>query len=444
MNKKVVKYSEFIKESNKSYSYGCVMLDIDISPTDWKELTSIIDEKDLYLGEDESLDNFGIEDEPHITLLYGLHNDVTLKDVKSVFDKESIKIKLDGISLFENDDFDVVKFDVSKTKDILEANEKLTKFPHTNSYPDYKPHATLAYVKKGKGKKYIDKSFKREFKSNSHITYSLANGNKERFYLNQKCESFKMNEKKMWYKSIPEFLNIIENLNYKWTFVDTETTGLGGPNKEQITQLSAITYEYVYKNNKLYKVDYFDKKIKLNKDTKDRLNSEDSPREVLKFNKYGSGDYEYMDEKEVIESFLDDYLGLYHHKNSILFIQNAEFDLSMIGGRYGNKIENEVFDTKEIIRLYFLPLIQKLSETDTKYKDMVNKIGTSSRDNGLLSSSLSKIGPALGINMKGYHDALKDCQITSEVVINIIGLLKDNKDVDISKYQVERIKSIRK
>jgi hypothetical protein len=33
---------------------------------------------------------------------------------------------------------------------------------------------------------------------------------------------------------------------------------------------------------------------------------------------------------------------------------------------------------------------------------MIVKIGTSSRDNGLISSSLSKLGPALGINMSGY------------------------------------------
>mgnify|MGYP003352094323 CR=1 FL=1 len=35
-------------------------------------------------------------------------------------------------------------------------NKQLCKFPYTNDYPDYKPHITIAYVKKGLGKKYLD------------------------------------------------------------------------------------------------------------------------------------------------------------------------------------------------------------------------------------------------------------------------------------------------
>jgi hypothetical protein len=117
--------------------------------------------------------------------------------------------------------------------------------------------------------------------------------------------------------------------------------------------------------------------------------------------------------------------------------------MQMLSGRYGHKINNEVLDTKMLIQLYFLPLIQKLAETDLTYQKMVDGIGTSTRDNGLISSSMSKVGPALGINMSGYHDALTDCRITIEMYQKIVVLLDENRNVDISRYQTERIKSIR-
>lgn len=74
---------------------------------------------------------------------------------------------------------------------------------------------------------------------------------------------------------------------------------------------------------------------------------------------------------------------------------------------------------------------------------MVETIGTSTRDNGLISSSMSKIGPALNINMVGYHDAISDVRITIKMYQRIVDLLKKHKSLDISKYQIERIKSIR-
>jgi hypothetical protein len=117
--------------------------------------------------------------------------------------------------------------------------------------------------------------------------------------------------------------------------------------------------------------------------------------------------------------------------------------MAMLSGRYGHKITSEVFDTKMLIQLYFLPLLQTLAETDSKYKEMIDFIGTSTRDNGLISSSMSKIGPVLGVNMMGYHDAITDCRITIQMYQKIIEMLKQNQDVDIMKYQIERIKTLR-
>ena len=57
---------------------------------------------------------------------------------------------------------------------------------------------------------------------------------------------------------------------------------------------------------------------------------------------------------------------------------------------------------------------------------------------------MSKIGPVLYINMSNYHDAITDCKITIQMYQGIIDLLKQHQDVDIMKYQTERINIIRK
>jgi DNA polymerase III alpha subunit (gram-positive type) len=251
-----------------------------------------------------------------------------------------------------------------------------------------------------------------------------------------------LNENKMWYKTIPGILEWIElKSNKNWIFADVETTGLGGPKKQQITQVSAIATQYDFNTNTFKELGEYDQKVKLNTDTKARYETPgDDSRKILSFNHYGDGQYTYRDEREIVDEFFN---WVDQYTPFLLVAQNAGFDMSMLSGRFGHKLNNEVFDTKMLIQLYYLPLIQKLAETDTKYQELINFIGTSARDNGLISSSLSKIGPALGLNMSGYHDALTDVKITIEMFKRIVDFLKENQSVDIMKYQSDRIKVIR-
>lgn len=252
----------------------------------------------------------------------------------------------------------------------------------------------------------------------------------------------KTNENKMWYKTIPEILDWLKlksKLPFVW--VDVETTGLLGPKHEQLTQVSALATNYDFNSNSFDEIGSFDEKIKLTSEIKTRYNQPDGGnRRILSFNHYGSGGYKYKEERQIVDEFFD---WMTDFSPCLLIAQNAGFDMKMLSGRYGHKINNEVLDTKMLIQLYFLPLLQKLSETNPKYKQMVDYIGTSTRDNGLISSSMSKVGPALGINMSGYHDAITDCRITIQMYQKIVDLLNKHKNVDISKYQTERIKSIR-
>lgn len=471
----IKKYLQFIKESKKK-RLGCVMLEVPVN--NWSEITSIIDKKDVY-----KKSGFGIEDNPHLTLFYGLHKEVSDEKVKKVLgDKKDFNIEIKGIDIFENDEFDVVKFNVKKTKELQNIFNEFSNLPNSNEYPDYQPHITIAYVKKGKGKKYINKNYKHKVKNASNIIYSKPNGSKLKFKLlkeslysgsrndkdnftsdigreiiwgskanvtNLEVENkidwdweTSLNENKMFYKSIPEILKWIEEKSkIPWLMIDTETTGLQGSKKEQLTQISSIIGDYDPKQNLFKEISYFDKKIKLTDETKSKYNNKgDKTKFVLSFNRYGSGDYKYQEEKETIDEF---FKFISYYEPCLMIAQNAQFDMEMLGGRYGHKIKSEVFDTKSLIQLYFLPLIQKLAESDEKYEKMVKFIGKSKRDNGLISSSMSKIGPALNIDMKGYHDALTDCKLMTEMLIKIIDLLKKYKGVDISKYQNERIKILK-
>lgn len=188
-------------------------------------------------------------------------------------------------------------------------------------------------------------------------------------------------------------------------------------------------------------MDTFDEKIKLTPETKSKFKDpKDRTKHILSYNRYGQGSYKYKNEKDIIDKFFN-WLNEYHP--NIVVFQNAIFDMSMLGGRYHHKINSKIFDTKDLIRFQYLPLLQKLAESDTQYQKLISQIGTSDRDGGLLSSSMSKIGPALNINMSGYHDALTDCRITMNMFQKLIEFLKLHQNEDIQKYQTERIKVMR-
>lgn len=123
-----------------------------------KDFSRKIPDEEIYTEKDD--DSYGREDEPHIAVRYGLETS-NIKDIEPAFkDIAPIKVKFGKVSVFESDDYDVVKVDV-ESSDLREANKmvgKTVKLPG-ETHKEYIPHATIAYVKKGEGKKYVgDKS----------------------------------------------------------------------------------------------------------------------------------------------------------------------------------------------------------------------------------------------------------------------------------------------
>lgn len=174
-------FEEFVVEkSGDSYSSGCVMLYFDFPQIN--KIHDAINPNDLY--EEEGDRTFGLEDESHVTLLYGLDESVTPEQVKEILDKFKFGIcKLHNASLFENE-YDVLKFDVNGDS-LHEANAALRELPYKNDYPDYHPHSTIGYLKKGCGKRYANMLKNQEFElTPTYAVFSQPDGTKTKMNIN--------------------------------------------------------------------------------------------------------------------------------------------------------------------------------------------------------------------------------------------------------------------
>lgn len=173
----MIKLLDLLKEEKQTYDYGCAMLYF--SFPEMNKIHDAINPDDVYTQEGDR--SFGYENEPHCTLLYGLHGDVTTENVEKVLGKYTYyTCKAHNASLFENPDYDVLKFDI-KGDNLHETNKDLQQYPFTSNFPDYHPHMTIAYLKPGTGKRYA--KMLNEFEYDlvpQYAVYSKPNGDKDK------------------------------------------------------------------------------------------------------------------------------------------------------------------------------------------------------------------------------------------------------------------------
>jgi 2'-5' RNA ligase len=135
-------FKQFLKEN---YDFSSVQVKL---PSDVSELIRAFGREipDIELAPD------GREKRPHITIKYGLHS--SSPDVlKNVELPSKITAVMGKTSLFENDE-DVLKIDII-SDDLQRLNKEIiSKTKTTETQNEYYPHATIAYLKKGEGKKY--------------------------------------------------------------------------------------------------------------------------------------------------------------------------------------------------------------------------------------------------------------------------------------------------
>lgn len=136
--------------------YGFLMIGFK-KPEMIQELQNMIPYEELYT--EDGNDDYGIEDECHVTLVPCLDKHLDVNELKKELeDLNKYSVLLSNISKFENEKYDVLKCDVG-SMNMLKTNEKIrSKFPTFSEFKEYHPHMTIAYLKKGMADKYLQDS----------------------------------------------------------------------------------------------------------------------------------------------------------------------------------------------------------------------------------------------------------------------------------------------
>jgi hypothetical protein len=161
------------KKEDHKHEYGCAMVYFDFP--EMSDIHDMIDKDDIYIDDED--DSFGLEKKPHVTLLYGLLEDVKDDEIFDICMKHEIgEIELKKISIFKSEKYDVLKFD-AYNDELHTINKELSALPNENSYPEYHPHCTIAYLKKDVSDKYTEKLKDNEYVvTPKKIVYSKPSG----------------------------------------------------------------------------------------------------------------------------------------------------------------------------------------------------------------------------------------------------------------------------
>lgn len=129
---------------------GCIMLD-----TEPLTVNDVIPESELYSSDEHQyVDGIVSETVPHVTLLYGLLSSGPLMmphvdQVLSGWTPEDLTIE--SVSSFPSHDpaelYVCIIAKLTVTPNLIEGNGRLRFLPHIDTFIQYTPHITLAYVK---------------------------------------------------------------------------------------------------------------------------------------------------------------------------------------------------------------------------------------------------------------------------------------------------------
>ena len=131
---------------------GCIMLDIEpknihIPSLGW-----------LYYAKDKKkfwIDGYVFNKVAHLTLLYGLLDsgkkwEKHIKEVLKGWEFNTVVVESIGYfdSPYKDEPYYCIVAHIKVTEPLLEGHQRLEFLPHINTFNGYKPHITLAYVKK--------------------------------------------------------------------------------------------------------------------------------------------------------------------------------------------------------------------------------------------------------------------------------------------------------
>lgn len=172
-------------QEGSGYSYSCVMYNLKD-----KDANKILDWSKKNIPEDVLFTDGekGREDEPHVTILYGLHTS-NVKDLNPVIEKLNLSkkelsdISFGEISKFQSEKYDVIKISVEGSI-LHKLNKAFKELPFTSNFPIYKPHCTIAYVKKDSCNHLLGKKYFQDLKATvDSLVFSPADGEKSKIKL---------------------------------------------------------------------------------------------------------------------------------------------------------------------------------------------------------------------------------------------------------------------
>lgn len=143
-------------QSKEAYDYSSVQFNLPLNMgwQVWRWGQDNVDPGDVYT-DPENPEEYGFSEEPHITLQYGFHNARSMYVAKRLKRQSPVVVQFGPTSLFHGKDYDVLKLEVWSPD--LHALRPVAKkrLVVTETHPEYSPHVTIAYLKKGRGRKYV-------------------------------------------------------------------------------------------------------------------------------------------------------------------------------------------------------------------------------------------------------------------------------------------------
>ena len=163
----------------KNSKYDFSSIHVDVPEPLAKELeewgkNTILDD-DIFIGKEDR--KLGREDEIHVTILYGLHSESPQESKKFIEGIGPITGKLGKAKIFPKIEFDVLVIEVI-SDDFSKLNDKLRKnVKYSNQYTEYKPHVTIAYIKKNRAWRYSgNRKWKGKKFTCDYVVFSSTNG----------------------------------------------------------------------------------------------------------------------------------------------------------------------------------------------------------------------------------------------------------------------------
>lgn len=131
---------------------GCIMLDLE-------PVKFTVNESILYYAKDKKrfwIDGNVASKTPHVTLLYGLlrSGPEFKKHVDTVLENKVPKeVTIDHVDFFDtppntDEDYYCIVAHLKITPELQGAHDRLQMLPHIDTFPGYKAHFTLCYIKK--------------------------------------------------------------------------------------------------------------------------------------------------------------------------------------------------------------------------------------------------------------------------------------------------------